>query len=102
MSAEASTRLRVLVVDDEPLAREKIRAMLRRDEEVEVVGECANGEDALRAVRELQPDLLLLDVQMTELGGFEVLEALSADEHAPAVIFVTAYDQYAVRAFEVR
>jgi two-component system LytT family response regulator len=91
----------VLVVDDEPLAREKIREMVRRDPEVEIVGECASGAEALDAVREKSPDLLLLDVQMPELGGFEVLEALKEEEHAPAVIFVTAYDQYAVRAFEV-
>ena len=99
--SDSPTLLRVLVVDDEPLAREKIRAMLKRDPEVEIVGECTNGEEALTAVRELAPDLLLLDVQMPECGGFEVLEALSRDGRVPAVIFVTAYDQYAVRAFEV-
>jgi two-component system LytT family response regulator len=99
--AESPTRIRVLVVDDEPLARDKIREMVRRDPEVEVVGECGSGAEALEAVREKSPDLLLLDVQMPELGGFEVLEALKGEERAPAVIFVTAYDQYAVRAFEV-
>jgi two-component system LytT family response regulator len=100
MASDSPQRIRVLVVDDEPLAREKIREMVRRDSEVEIVGECASGAEAVEAVRELRPDLLLLDVQMPELGGFEVLETLNGD-HPPAVIFVTAYDQYAVRAFEV-
>ena len=93
-------RIRLLVVDDEPLAREKIRQMARRDPAIEIVGECANGREALEAVTEYRPDLLLLDVQMPELGGFDVLEALKDDPASPAVIFVTAYDQYAVRAFE--
>src|SRR5918997_182960 len=100
MASDASSRIRVLVVDDEPLAREKIREMVKRDAEVEIVGECSSGAEAVSAVRELRPDLLLLDVQMPELGGLEVLRALDG-EHPPAVIFVTAYDQYAVRAFEV-
>lgn len=102
------TVIRMLVVDDEPLARGKIRAMVARDAEVEIVGECSNGLEALAAIQELAPDLVLLDVQMPEAGGFEVLEALheQGEEGAPPrrlplVIFVTAYDQYAVRAFEV-
>ncbi|HYN85950.1 MAG TPA: LytTR family DNA-binding domain-containing protein [Pyrinomonadaceae bacterium] len=97
---DASERLRLLVVDDEPLARDKIRQMARHDPDLEIVGECSNGQEALAAFRELRPDLLLLDVQMPELGGFEVLEALKAEPRQPVVIFVTAYDQYAVRAFE--
>ena len=100
MASDAPSRIRVLVVDDEPLAREKIREMVKRDAEIEIVGECASGAEAVAAVHETRPDLLLLDVQMPELGGFEVLQALDG-EHPPAVIFVTAYDQYAVRAFEV-
>src|ERR671917_1055849 len=100
MASDAPSRIGVLVVDDEPLAREKIREMVKRDAEVEIVGECSSGAEAVAAVRELRPALLLLDVQMPELGGFEVLQALDG-EHPPAVIFVTAYDQYAVRAFEV-
>ena len=92
--------IRVLVVDDEPLARDKIREMLRDDPDVEIIGECANGREAVVAVQQSTPDLLFLDVQMPEVGGFEVLEALST-ERMPLVIFVTAYDQYAVRAFEV-
>jgi two-component system LytT family response regulator len=92
--------VRTLVVDDEPLAREKIRGFVESDPEIEIVGECSNGAEAVEAVRRLAPDLVLLDVQMPEQGGFEVLEALNGTR-PPAVIFVTAYDQYAVRAFEV-
>ena len=95
-----ATRIRALVIDDEPLAREMIREMLSDDPEVEIIGECINGHEAVAAIRAHAPDLLFLDVQMPELGGFAVLEALEA-EHIPFVIFVTAYDQYAVRAFEV-
>lgn len=95
-----SRPIRTLVVDDEPLAREKIRAFVEGDPEIEIVGECSNGAEAVAGVRQLAPDLLLLDIQMPERGGFEVLEALNG-ERPPAVIFVTAYDQYAVRAFEV-
>ena len=92
--------IRTLVVDDEPLARGVIREMLEDDPEVEIIGECINGREAIAAIEELSPDLLFLDVQMPELGGFAVLEALKT-ERLPFVIFVTAYDQYAVRAFEV-
>jgi two-component system, LytTR family, response regulator len=94
--------IRVLVVDDEPLAREKIRRMAKDDPEVRIVGECTNGAEAIEAVQALAPDLLLLDVQMPEVGGFAVLEALRSNgAHLPPVIFITAYDHYAVRAFEV-
>lgn len=89
-----------MVVDDEPLARGMVREMLDSDPEAEIVGECANGRDAISAIKSLGPDLIFLDVQMPEFGGFDVLEAF-ADEPLPRVIFVTAYDQYAVRAFEV-
>jgi len=92
--------IRVLLVDDEPLAREMLREMLQSDPQVVIVGESVNGHEALAAIREHSPDLLFLDVQMPELGGFEVLSALGKNE-IPKVIFVTAYDQYAVRAFEV-
>jgi two-component system LytT family response regulator len=92
--------LRVLVVDDEPLAREKIRGMADLDSDLRVIGECANGAEAIEAIQNLKPDLILLDVQMPEVGGFAVLEALK-DESLPPVIFITAYDHYAVRAFEV-
>ena len=93
-------RIRALVVDDEPLAREMIREMLATDSEVEVVGECANGREAIEAIKASTPDLVFLDVQMPELGGFDVLASLDQNT-TPYVIFVTAYDQYAVRAFEV-
>jgi two-component system, LytTR family, response regulator len=95
-----AVRIRALVVDDEPLAREMIREMLASDSEVEVVGECANGREAIEAIKASSPDIVFLDIQMPELGGFEVLESLGPNA-TPYVIFVTAYDQYAVRAFEV-
>jgi two-component system LytT family response regulator len=92
--------IRALIVDDEPLAREIVREMLRRDPELEIVGEAGNGLEAVAAIEEHAPDIVFLDVQMPEMDGFGVLEAVSC-ERLPAVIFVTAYDQYAVRAFEV-
>lgn len=91
--------LRVAVVDDEAPARALLCEYLGAIPEVEVVAECANGFEAVRAVEELHPDLLLLDVQMPKLSGFDVLEMV---EREVAVVFVTAYDQYAVRAFEVQ
>lgn len=92
--------IRVLIVDDEPLAREVLREMLQSDPDVVIVGECANGKEALEAIKDFNPDLLFLDIQMPEMGGFEVLDALSVAQ-TPHLVFVTAYDQYAVRAFEV-
>src|SRR5918912_1332617 len=92
--------LRALVVDDEPLARAHLRSLLAADPEVEVVAECGNGRDAVRAVRELEPDLIFLDVQMPELDGFEVVQAIGVDR-MPVVVFVTAFDEYALRAFQV-
>ena len=94
-----SPLIRVLLVDDESLAREMLREMLQDDPQVTIVGESCNGHEAFEAIRTHSPDLIFLDVQMPELGGFELLEALGKD--IPQVIFVTAYDQYAVRAFEV-
>ena len=91
---------RVLIVDDEPFARERIRALLAGEPRVEVVGECGDGRSAVGATRALAPDLVFLDVQMPELNGFAALHAIGV-EKAPAVIFVTAYDRYAVQAFEV-
>lgn len=93
-------RVRVLLVDDESLARAMLREMLSDDQDVEIVGECVNGCEAVEAINTTVPDLVFLDVQMPEVGGFEVLEVLGK-EQIPHVIFVTAYDQYAVRAFEV-
>jgi two-component system LytT family response regulator len=92
--------IRTLVVDDEPLAREGLRLLLATDPEVSVVGEAGNGPEAVRLIREQRPDLVLLDVQMPELNGFEVLAHLGPGE-VPAVIFVTAYDRYALRAFDI-
>ncbi|MCP3136469.1 LytR/AlgR family response regulator transcription factor [Pyxidicoccus xibeiensis] len=92
--------IRTLVVDDEPLAREGLRLLLAADPEVRVVGEAGNGLEAVRLIREQRPDLVLLDVQMPEFNGFEVLARLAPGE-VPAVIFVTAYDRYALRAFDI-
>jgi two-component system, LytTR family, response regulator len=97
--AERPNKIRVLVVDDEPLARSNLTVLLRRDPEIEVVRECGSGMEALEEIRSLKPDLVFLDVQMPECDGFDVLEMLGRDL-PPAVIFVTAYDQYALRAFE--
>src|ERR671930_399526 len=93
-------KIRTLIVDDEPLARERLRALLGGEEDVEVVGECANGKTAVEAIQSLKPDLVFLDVQMPVLDGLGVVEEVGA-ERMPAVIFVTAYDKYALRAFEV-
>lgn len=92
--------IRTLIVDDEPLARAGIRALLARDTEIEVVGECSDGLQAVHAITDLMPDLLLLDIQLPELDGFQVLGALPPDR-LPTIIFITAYDRYALRAFEV-
>jgi two-component system LytT family response regulator len=93
-----SERLRVAVVDDEPLARDLIREFLSHHPNVEIVAECANGFDAVREIEKVKPDLVFLDIQMPKLTGFEVLELLN--EPVP-VIFVTAYEEFAIRAFEV-
>ncbi|MCI0523807.1 MAG: LytTR family DNA-binding domain-containing protein [Acidobacteria bacterium] len=92
--------IRVLIVDDEPLARRKLRRFLNCECDVEIVGECADGPQAIAAIEAQQPDLVFLDVQMPEMNGFEVLENLSG-RLLPVIIFVTAYDQYALKAFEV-
>jgi two-component system LytT family response regulator len=93
-------RIQTLIVDDEPLARERIRTLLAEEPDVQILAECGNGEDALAAIRRDSPDLVFLDVQMPGLGGFEVLSALPKDR-MPLVIFVTAFDQHALKAFEV-
>src|ERR687894_287050 len=93
-------RIRALIVDDEPNARKGIRTLLARDPELEVVGECGDGQAAVESIERLAPDLVLLDVQMPHGNGFEVLEAINL-ERPPILIFITAWDGYALRAFEV-
>jgi len=92
-------KIRAVVVDDEPLARSSLKVLLRDDPEIELVSECGSGMEALREIRGRRPDLVFLDVQMPECDGFDVLEQLGKDLPA-ALVFVTAYDQYALRAFE--
>lgn len=94
------TAMRVLIVDDEPLARNRLRHLLAEIPGTEVVAECGDGTDAARAIGELAPDVILLDVQMREMGGFALVDAIGADR-MPLVIFVTAHDQFALRAFDV-
>jgi two-component system, LytTR family, response regulator len=92
--------IRVLIVDDEPIARRGIAALLGEDPDVEVVGQASDGRAAVEAIRALEPDLVFLDVQMPELDGFDVVDAVGADAFG-SLVFVTAYDEYALRAFEV-
>jgi two-component system LytT family response regulator len=91
-------KIRVLIIDDESLARELVKRYLSDIPGVEILGECENGFDALKAIQELKPDLLFLDIQMPKINGFELLEVL---DHKPEIIFTTAFDQYAIRAFEM-
>ncbi|MGH7565734.1 MAG: LytR/AlgR family response regulator transcription factor [Gemmatimonadota bacterium] len=93
--------IRALIVDDEPPARENLRVLLEGEPEVEIVGERASGAGAVEAIKSLQPDLVFLDVQMPGMDGFDVIEAVGA-ERMPVVVFVTAYDRYALQAFEAR
>lgn len=95
---QPGNKITALIVEDEELARHVLRDMLRGHGDVEIVGECANGFEAVKLVPELKPDLLFLDIQMPKLDGFEVLELIGNDM---AIIFVTAYDEHALRAFEV-
>ncbi|HKR14372.1 MAG TPA: LytTR family DNA-binding domain-containing protein [Pyrinomonadaceae bacterium] len=92
--------IRTLIIDDVSLARQRLKRCLAGDAEIEIVGECDNGEKAVADIRSLAPDLIFLDVQMPALDGFGVLDALR-NERAPEVIFVTAYNEYAIQAFEV-
>jgi two-component system, LytTR family, response regulator len=96
---EGRAKIRAVVADDEPLARSSLKLLLRRDPEVELVGECKSGMEALAEIRRKKPELVFLDVQMPECDGFDVLEQLGSEMPA-ALVFVTAYDQYALRAFE--
>src|SRR5688572_3216948 len=92
--------LRVVVADDEPIGRQRLVRLLQAEPDTEVVAACADGEEAVEAIREHAPDVVLLDIQMPRLDGFEVVAALG-EANQPAVIFVTAHDQYALRAFEI-
>ena len=92
--------LRVVVADDEPIGRQRLVRLLQAEPETDVVAACADGEEAVEAIREHAPDVVLLDIQMPRLDGFEVVAALG-EANQPAVIFVTAHDQYALRAFEI-
>lgn len=94
----APSPLRAIIVDDEPLARSVVREHLAAHADILILAECANGFEALKAISDLTPDLVFLDIQMPKLDGFEVLELL---DRPPAVVFVTAFDQYALKAFEV-
>jgi two-component system LytT family response regulator len=95
------TTLRALVVDDEPLARACVRRALRPEDQVEIVAECGDGPEAVRAIRRHRPALVFLDIQLPGMDGFDVLAALVEEPEPPAVVFVTAYDAFALRAFEV-
>jgi two-component system, LytTR family, response regulator len=93
-------RIRTLIVDHEPGARLILRTMLAVESDVEIIGECVDGASAAEAIRETQPDLVFMEVQMPDLGGFEILESVNGGK-MPAVVFVTAHDKYALRAFDV-
>jgi two-component system LytT family response regulator len=93
-------KIRALVVDDEPLARSNLKVLLQRDNDIESIQECGSGTEAVAQIRATRPDLVFLDVQMPECGGFDVLEILKGDESLPVIVFVTAYDEYALRAFD--
>ena len=97
---QAAEKIRTLIVDDEPIARRGIRANLKSEADVKIIGECANGREAVAAIEREKPDLIFLDVQMPLLDGFGVVEAIGA-EKLPSVVFVTAFDEHAIRAFEV-
>ncbi len=94
-------KIRTLVVDDEPLARERLTALLATEPDIELVGQSRDGEEAITSIVDLTPDLVFLDVQMPHMNGFDVIEAVGS-ERMPLVVFVTAYDQHALRAFQVR
>ena len=93
--------IKTLIVDDEPLARERLATLLSSEPNIEVIGQCRDGEEAITAIQDHPPDLVFLDVQMPQMNGFEVIEAVGTDR-MPLVIFVTAYDQHALKAFQVR
>lgn len=93
--------MRVLIVDDEPAARRKVARFLKEHSDMELAGEAASGQEAIERIGRERPDVVFLDVQMPDMNGFEVVEAIAAGNHVPAIVFATAHDEYAVRAFEV-
>jgi two-component system, LytTR family, response regulator len=95
-----SDQIRTIIVDDEPLARRNIRLLLEKDPQIEILEECRNGREAVAAINTHSPDLIFLDIQMPEMDGFDVLQQVDP-QHIHAIIFVTAFDQYALKAFEV-
>jgi two-component system LytT family response regulator len=95
-----TAKIKTIIVDDEPLARRNLRLLLERDPHIEIVDECRNGREAVKAINTLSPDLIFLDIQMPEMDGFDVLTHVGP-AHIQAIIFVTAFDQYALKAFDV-
>ncbi len=93
------SRIRALIIDDEPLARSNLKVLLQRDPDIECIEECGSGGEAVALIRQQRPDLVFLDVQMPECDGFEVLDLLKGDR-LPVIVFVTAYDEHALRAFD--
>jgi two-component system LytT family response regulator len=93
-------KIRTLIVDDESLARDRVKRFLRDENDITIVGECGDGAEAIKVIRQEKPDLIFLDIQMPEKNGFEVIKSFDA-KSTPTVIFVTAYDQYALQAFDV-
>lgn len=93
-------KIRTLIVDDEPLARDRVKRFLRDEPDISIIGECGNGAEAISVIESEKPDLVFLDIQMPEKNGFEVIKSLDAN-NLPTIIFVTAYDQYALQAFDV-
>lgn len=100
MSTHDPRRISALIVDDEALARKRIKRLLANDSGIEVIGECSDGQKAVESIRALAPDLVFLDIQMPVMNGFDVIKSIGS-EQMPAIVFVTAYDQYALEAFEV-
>jgi two-component system, LytTR family, response regulator len=100
MTDTRASPVRALLVDDEPLGRDRLRMLVASEGWLEIVGECADGTSAVAAIQKLRPDLVFLDVEMPGASGFDVIEAIGADK-MPFVVFVTAYDKYAIKAFDV-
>lgn len=100
MSLSNSVRIRTLVVDDEPLARQRVIGILKTHSEIEIIGECRNGREAIETINKKQPDLIFLDIEMPDIDGFGVISSIDMS-YKPFIIFATAYNQYALKAFDV-